>query len=77
MVSNLLNLQQQGMSIPDFLGQLSSIQSKFNSVLPPEQTASAELNQQSKFFKVCALAALGPELNVVQEQILSSSTFLH
>lgn len=35
-VSNLFNLRQQGMSIPEFLGELSSIQLEFNSALSPE-----------------------------------------
>ena len=43
MVSNLLNLRQQGMTISDFLGKMSSIKAEFNSVIPAEKSVAEEL----------------------------------
>ncbi|XP_052183785.1 uncharacterized protein LOC127795872 [Diospyros lotus] len=72
MVSNLLNLRQQGLTLPDFLGWMTSINAEFNSLLPAGKIAAEDLAQRDKFFMVCTLAAIGPELAPVRDQILAS-----
>ena len=72
-VSNLLNLRQ-GLTIPEFSDKMSSIKVKFNSMLPIGKSTAEELAQHDKFFIVCILAALGPDLGHVHNQLLSSST---
>ncbi|XP_052199052.1 uncharacterized protein LOC127806086 [Diospyros lotus] len=52
MVSNLLSLQLQGLSLLDFLGRMASIKAEFNSLLPAGKIAAEDLAQQDKFFMV-------------------------
>ena len=55
------------MTISDFLGKMSSIKAEFNSVIPPGKSVAEELVQRDKFFMVCILAALGPDLGHVRD----------
>ena len=73
-VSNLLNLRQTGMSLTDFLGRWASLKAEYNSLLPPGQSLQDDLAQRDKFFMVCILATLGPDLSSVRDQILASPT---
>ena len=62
------------MTLPDFLGQMASIKAEFNSILFVGKTAAKDLAQRDKFFMVCTLAAIGPELAPVHDQILARPT---
>ena len=70
-VSNLLSLC---LSLPNFLGRMASIKAKFNSLLPAGKTVAEDLAQRDKFFMVCTLATISPELAPVRDQILASPT---
>ena len=73
-VEKLINLRQQGLTVPDFVGQMSSIKAEFNTLLPVGKTAAEDLAQRDKFFMVCTLAAMSPDLASVRDQILASPT---
>ena len=73
-ISNLLNLRQTGMSLTDFLGRWASLKAEYNSLLPPGQSLQDDLAQRDKFFMVCILATLGPDLTSIRDQILASPT---
>lgn len=40
------------MEMPDFLGRMASLKTKFNSLLPVGKTAIEDLAQRDKFFMV-------------------------
>lgn len=73
-MSNLINLRQQGLTLLDFLSQMASIKVEYNSLLLAGKTATEDLAQRDKFFIVCILVAIGPELAPVHDQILANPT---
>ena len=55
------------MTIPKFLGKMASIKVEFNSLLLASKTATEDLDQWDKFFMVCIIATIGPELAPVHD----------
>ena len=62
------------MTIPNFVGQIPSIKAKFNALLSISKTATKDLTQRDKFFMVCTLTAMSPDLASICNQILASPT---
>lgn len=66
MVSNLVHLKQQGMSMLKFLRRMASLKAEFNSLVLANKSVVEALAQRFKFFMVLTLATLKPDLDSVQ-----------
>ena len=53
---------------------MASIKAEFNLLLPASKIATIDLAQRDKFFIICILATIGPELAPVHDQLLSNPT---
>ena len=62
------------MTIPNFVGWMSHIKFELNTLLTTGKTAAKFLAQHDKYFMVCTLLAMSPNLASIQNQFLASST---
>ncbi|KAJ9671261.1 hypothetical protein PVL29_027310 [Vitis rotundifolia] len=72
--SSIVNVRQQDMDLSTYIGQIASLKEEFLTVMPLTTDVGDQRTQIDKFFMVLTLIALCPDLEIVCDQILGSSS---
>ena len=70
--SAIVDIQQQDMDLPNYIGQIASLKEEFLTLMPLTCDVGAQQTQIDKFFIVLTLIGLPPNLETVRNQILGS-----
>ncbi|RVW84207.1 hypothetical protein CK203_045300 [Vitis vinifera] len=72
--SAIVHISQQDLDLSTYIGQIASLKEEFLIVMPLTPDVGAQQTQLDKFFMVLTLIGLRPDLELVRDQILGSSS---